>query len=277
MLPKAWADKNGLSAKSPIYLKENERSELVVSSRDIPKTEVEEVVDGHDWPFIWRVIGFNYMYGTTRLRLYSHHGFTEKQIEEIDEGVRRYCMGFEITRQGKNEVLIEDILNTKEMSERKILSRMRYLIDDEFDALLERRPNPLGGTEGMVDRHFLLGARYLTVVRPEKIPIAYRPMEMMEMVSDELEKLSRADYAKTLPILKETREQFRLSIEALKGDRDAIDNALTKAEELVKKIRAKKLGEYQHSLLMRVTRSIEAIAETGISQSISRSEELVPE
>lgn len=217
------------------------------------------------------------MYGTTRLRLYSKTGLTNEQVSLIEEQVKKNYIGLEVIKQSRNELVIEDISDIKEMSIKKISSRLRYLVSQEFEEALDGRNEDIKNSEEIVDRFYLYGIRYLNMTKPKNMYFYLRYIQMLEFMADLLIRIAKMDDKAVKRFLADNRDLFELSLSALDGKREAINKALKSEEDLLKKIYAKKLTDYQHALLVNLTRTTGAIAELGMLQEKSRSEELLPE
>ncbi len=277
VIPKKWADRNGLAASSMINIAENEGGDMIITTKEMPKSEAEEALVTHDMTFIGRLIGFHYMYGTTKLRLYSKEGLTQKETKEIENRVRRFYVGFEITSRSKNDVVLEDITNMREVSIKKIISRLRLLVSEEFKDILAKRYEAVPETEELINRFYLFGIRYLNAVKPKNMYIYLRPIEYLELVGDTLQRLSKADLSKIESLLRENQKQLELSISALGGNRESMNEAFKMAEAILKKMKTMKLEPFRYNLMYDLTLSINAIAEVGFAQERAHSAELLLE
>src|SRR5690348_4211962 len=166
IIPKKWVEQKGLDFSSPIYLNENDSGDLTISAVESTKVEREEDAGSISHTLLSRVIGFHYIYGTTKLRLYSKKGFTQKQAEEIHEEIKRHYIGFEVVNQNQFELMIEDISGAKEFTIDRTLSRIKYLILEEFASAISGDDDSLKKSEELVDRFYLFGIRHLNLTKP---------------------------------------------------------------------------------------------------------------
>ncbi|MGI0141888.1 MAG: hypothetical protein ACREBF_04560 [Candidatus Micrarchaeales archaeon] len=264
VIPKKWVQQKMLKHGALIYLNENESGELIVSSAQTPKKEAEEDVTNLSPNIVSRLIGFHHLYGTTKLNLYSKSGFTQKDAERIHERINKRYIGFEIVKQNKNELLIEDMSSVKETSMERIFSRMHNLISEEFSLVLSGDTQALQTSEDVVDRFYLFGVRYLNLVKPADLYAYFRLLQMAELISDWLTLVSKNRSKQVDALVAEAKKQFELSINALKGDEKTILDAIVLGDLLLKKVKSQKLTDFQRMLLDDLVWSIVAIAETGI-------------
>ncbi len=311
VIPKAWAEKNGLQRKNLLYVNEDDSGNLVVSTKQGGKAEFEEVVTKETYTFIWRLIGFHYMYGTTRLRIYSKDGFSAGQVRAIEENVHRYYMGFEITSQSINDFVIEDMSNIKDTSIDKITVKIAFLISEMFKELLSEayersgkrdllhRGAKIGGVdvahaeagsmktgasyssidgiEELVNRYYLLGIRYLNMLKPGNIYLYLRALELMEDAADILVRFSKIDFGQARGVLESDQRLFETSAAAMKGDRKKIDEVFKMTEAISKEMRRVKVQEHIFEMLYDLTWSIAVIAEAGlIREKVAQQRENAP-
>ncbi len=274
IMPKKWVEKNGLGTKSTIYLSENEKGEMVVKTSQVKEREAEEELTSENTRFLWRLIGSHYIYGTTRLRLYSKKGFSKKQLDMI-EGVVKQYIGFEIASRSRTDVVFEDLTDMREVSIKKIISRLRYLVTEEFEELINGNYDTIKNSEGLVDRYYLLGVRYLNVVNPPDMYMHLRPIEFLELISDTLNRLAGMDLSGMTPLFKDIQKLFETSLRALSGDMKAIEEGLALTDSLMAAIGKYKKEPYKYTMLHDFVLSIAAMAEIGFHQGKAKSGELL--
>jgi hypothetical protein len=273
-MPKKWVEKRGLKASSVIYLVENEGGDIVIKTAQVKEKEAEEVLTSHNARFLWRLIGSHYIYGTTRLRLYSKEGFNRRQLDMIEGAVKQY-IGFEIASRSKNDVVFEDLTDVREVSIKKIISRLRNLVSEEFRDLQSGNYEAIKSTEELVNRFYLFGIRYLNIINPPDMYMHLRPIEFFELVSDTLNRLVMMDLSKMQPLFKDIERLFNLSMTALSGNTKAIEEAFDLTDTLMDAIKKYKKEPYKYAMLYDFVLSITAIGEIGFHQETAKSGELL--
>ncbi|MDE1855027.1 MAG: AbrB/MazE/SpoVT family DNA-binding domain-containing protein [Candidatus Micrarchaeota archaeon] len=297
VLPKSWVSKSGLSKSGQVFMNEDENGNIVLGTKRTGTTEFEEVVSKETYTFLWRLIGFHYMYGTTRLRVYSKDGFTSRQIGAVEDNVRRYYMGYEITSQSANDLVIEDVMNIKDMSMDKILAKISFLVKEEFkdllggnygksmmlpkkeiltDELFARQSARAGkikaggkyttidSMEELVNRFYLLGIRYLNIVKPGNTYLYLRPLQLMEDSGDQISRLSTMNVEKAHAVIGDIATLFNDSVEAMTGKREKIDAVFQLTEAIMKKMEKLKEERHLYEVLYDLTWDIAVIAEAGL-------------
>ncbi len=131
IIPKKWADANGVMPSSTVFLDEGDRGNLTVSARSSRREEVEIDAKPDTNPiFLSRWVGLRYMGGTGRLRIYSAKGITQKQVDGVSKKINEECPGFQITSQSNNDIVIEDFTDIQEVDIEKVILRIRALMHD---------------------------------------------------------------------------------------------------------------------------------------------------
>lgn len=266
VIPKKWADQKSLLNGSVVYLDENDQGNIVLSSLLTPKKEEEEQIQDLSQIIISRLIGFHYLAGTTKLRLYFKKDLSKNEAQKIQEEVSKRYIGFEIVRKSTRELLIEDVGSSREISIEKTISRIHYVILEEFETLILNKNSDIESAEEIVDRFYLFGTRLLNILKPLDYYSNTRVLQMLELVSDMLVLLSMDMPKNYSVLLGEVKKQFELSMKALDGKDENIFEAINFGDKMAKSLKARKLNSYQHMLFSDMVWSIVAIAETGISK-----------
>lgn len=266
VIPKKWTDQKSLLNGSTVYLDENDQGNIVLSSLITPKKEEEEQIQDLSQVIISRLIGFHYLAGTTKLRLYFKKNLSKKEAQEIQEEVNKRYIGFEIVRRSERELLIEDVGSSREISIEKTISRIRYVILEEFETLILNKKSDIESAEEIVDRFYLFGTRLLNILKPVDYYSNMRILQMLELVSDMLLLLSKDMPRNCSALLGEVKKQFELSMKALDGQDKDIFEAINFGDKIAKGLKARKLNSHQHMVFSDTIWSIVAIAETGISK-----------
>ncbi len=264
ILPKKWADKEGLKPKGNVIITESTDGTLVISTRQIKTKNAERIVE-HDLNpiFITRWIGLHYMYGTTQLILYSKEGFTQTQLEAIEDKLNNDCAGFEITEQSDNKLCIEDFTNIKEVELKKIYSRIRFMIDQEFKEVLEDKTFMIKRIEKQVNRFYTLGIRYVNIIQPSNYLGHIGVLNLLEQISDYMIDINTSVYTKNNKIVRMIYEQFRLCFVALEGDENAIMGVGQMRLDIGRHIKSAKIDRLDGRLLLNISDNIAGIGEYG--------------
>lgn len=265
ILPKKWTDKNGLKTSDMVYLSEDQTGGLVISAKQVPRKDVEKVIDKHTAPnFINRLIGINYMYGTYKLRIYSKNGFTRSQLDSIEERISYDCPGFEITNQSEKDVVIEDLTDIKEVDMEKIILRLKSLINEEFREMLEGDPKAILKIERLVNRFFMLGIRYINVTQIKDTMKFSSILQNMETISDRMYVLSSRQGIRRSGIFDDLSMQFELSLKGFAGDLSAVERVSGIRASVINKLDKSDMDKLSAYLIKDITNNISNISEFGL-------------
>jgi hypothetical protein len=265
IVPKKWADKNGLKASGTVHVSENELGNLIISAKGSSKMEAEKVVSSRTKPtFIGRWVGLHYQYGVAKLRLYSADGLTHAQTEEVERKINGECPGYEITSQSNKDVIIEDFTNMKEVDIGKIVKRLRSLVNQEFREMLEGDPKTIAKIERLVNRFYMLGMRYVNITQAKDDLKYFGILRSLETISDRLDMLSEIKEARKKAIFEQLGRQFDESFKGLEGDSKAIESLAEGREAVHAQIIRARLDKLSTYLLKDISNNISAIAEYGL-------------
>lgn len=272
IVPKRWADKHGLKGSSPVQLEEDENGNLILSSKRTRGKEAERTITQNLNPMLLaRWVGLHYMYGTTKLTVYSKMGFTQEQFDSVEDKINTECHGFEITSQTNNQIVIEDFTNIKEIEIEKVMARLRSLIIQEFDEIKKGNLKTIMKMEKLVNRAYMLGVRYIDVTQAKDSLRYLIVFELMESIADNLNDLSETGFNN--PIFKDLGDQFVLALSGFVGDTKAIEKVANMRTELKKRIMRSKFDRFQKHMLGEITNYSSRIAEFGLKLEKSGSEE----
>lgn len=266
IIPKKWADKNGVSEKKNVDLREDERGELVISTKARSAREVERTINrGMNGSLLGRWIGMHYLYGFSKIRLYSKDGFTQDQLDGVEARVID-CPGFEITSESNNDIIIEDFTDIKDVDLEKVVGRLRSLINQEFMESLSGNTKTIAKIEKLVNRFYMLGVRFVNITQAEDSLKYLEALIQFEYISDRLDMVSSSLHLRGNDILTDLSTQFGLCIEGFHGDVASI----AKVAELRSSIKAK-IGRFKGDrlekyLLSQLSNSIANIAEFGLRE-----------
>ncbi|MCW6160175.1 MAG: hypothetical protein LVQ95_03760 [Candidatus Micrarchaeales archaeon] len=264
IIPKKWAVKHRLSRESRISVSEGQRGELVISAEELKSREAARTVDKSlDPDLITRWIGLNYMYGASRLKIYSENGFSQEQLGAIEDKLSTDCPGFEVTSQSHGEIGIEDFSNIKDMDLQKVLARIKFLIEQEFTEVLSGNPKTVAKIEKRVNRFYMMGTRYLNLAQPRDYQRYYVFLNKLELISDRMAESSADVTPKKRQIYRLLGSQFALCYSAFDGDERLIAKAAELRKEVKSMVKRARLEHHEGFVFMEIANSIANIAEYG--------------
>jgi antitoxin component of MazEF toxin-antitoxin module len=264
IVPKKWAVKHSLGPSSVVYVSEGNGGELVVSASGVKSRKAERKIDAGLNPVVLtRWIGLNYLYGTGTLRIYSESGFAPQQLDMIDQKLGDDCMGFELTSQSTNELVIEDFTDIKEMSLEKVILRLKFLMQQEFREISSGNTKTIKKIEGRVNRFYMLGVRYLNIMQPADYFRAINVLNMLELISDGITEAVSEPEKGDVEVFRMLEKQFALCFDALGGNEEAIAKTADFRAEIKKAIKKSKSGLLHTRLLADISNRITDISEYG--------------
>lgn len=264
IIPKKWATKHSLSRESRINVSEGQRGELIISAEQMKSGEAARMVNKSlDPVLITRWIGLNYMYGASKLRIYSKEGFSQEQLGAIEDKLGADCPGFEVTSQSHGELGIEDFSNIKDMDLQKVLARIKFLIEQEFAEVLEGNPKTVSKIEKRVNRFYMMGTRYLNLAQPRDYQRYYVFLNKLELISDRMVESSADITPKKRQIYKALSSQFALCYSAFDGDEAAIAKTAELRKDVKRMVAKARLEHHEQYIFMEMANNIANIAEYG--------------
>ncbi len=265
VIPKKWTENSGLGPTSLIYITENEGGDLVLASKEHIKKDSEIIVGaGMSSQVVERWVELHYLYGTSKLRLYSADGNIQKRIEYIEENMNKNCPGFVITSQSDKDIIIEDFMDMKEQSIEKIIGRVRSLIGYEFREFTEGNPKSIAGIEDLVNRFYMLGTRYVFITQPKDALKYFRMLERIEEISDNMNRITADPSPAKKRIIAELKKEFDAGFLGFYGDIKAIERTATLRAEIVNMITKAKLKTFEAFCLYQIADHIANISEFGL-------------
>lgn len=134
-IPKKFIDKHNLVGGDELEVEELENS-LILSVETIKKkiktTQLKLLYENEG--YIRDYIIHLYVLGYTKITLYYN---SPKEFEYIENSINNYVLGFEITQESKNFVVIENILEVEQQKREILLRRSYLLIEQMFTLILE--------------------------------------------------------------------------------------------------------------------------------------------
>jgi phosphate uptake regulator len=268
ILPKKWIDKSNLKLDEPLFVSENERGDLVISLSERSKKEFEIKIDSKFNPIlIGRWVGKLYLYGLNKIKILSENHFTEEQIKEIEDEIKNECSGFEITHQTNNEIYIEDFTDLKEISIDKIISRLKYLIKQQFEEAKKNDVRTVRKIEFLVDRFERIGKRYLNIVEPKDTLKYFTVLSYLEDISDDIFLIVN-NFKVDSKTFEELSKAFDICFDGLEGNFENIQ----KNSEIRKKIyitMKKSKDKLLAHLIEKISDRITQISEFGLKKEES--------
>jgi phosphate uptake regulator len=268
IIPKKWADKNGIDDKKSLELNENQNGELVLSTKAVGPMEVERTISaGMKGSLVGRWIGMHYLYGFSKIRLYSKNGFTQDQLDGVEERIID-CPGFEITSESNNDIIIEDFTDIKDVDIEKVVNRLRSLINQEFAECLGENHKTVMKIEKLVNRFYMLGVRYVNITQAQDALKYLEALQQLEYISDRLAIVSSSLHSRGKEIISDLNRQFGLCIEGFHGNVGAIQQVAEIRVGVKGKVKGFKGDSLEKYLLSQLSNSISSIAEFGLREKV---------
>ena len=144
-IPKRWAERNGLSAGTPLNITEDRNGNLVLSAQpmDVKDTVIGEIKlsGSEDRDGLMRRLVGAYVSGATGI-LVSSKGAIPPELARTVRDFTRLVMGVEIIEESKDLIRLQDLINPSELSVRTGLKRMAFItekmVEDSFRGLKDR-------------------------------------------------------------------------------------------------------------------------------------------
>ncbi len=265
IIPKKWIDKNRLDQSKPLNIFENNVGDLVISPREEQIKEREEIIAQSVSPAaLARLVGLHYMFGTTKLRLYFKNGYGKSTANYITEKIKEECPGFEIVGHSANDIMIEDFNKMREADITKIISRLKLLVKQEFEEIRNGDLKSLEESERVINRFFMLGVRHVNALGTEESTKYFVVLQMLEMISDNLNIVYQPNMVRNMKILDMIEEQFDLCFSGFEGKRDSVEKSMALREEIYNSATKLKLDRLKIHALQEITNEISRISEFGL-------------
>lgn len=266
ILPKRWVEKNGANERSSLNMQEDELGNLLISTKGNGAEEAELVITSGLNPGVaGRWAGLYYRKGVKKLRIYSEDGNAGPQFNGIEEIVTRLCPGFEVISRSKNDMVLEDFTDIKEVSIDKIILRLKSIITEELNEAGTVSGEELGKLEGLVNRFFMLGIRYINVTQSKDAIKNFKLLQLLETISDQIYELSKQGIApKVKPTFEKLKVEFDSCFKGLAGDGRAIEAAVAARESIYKTLRNTKSSTLGAYLTREISKNMVKVAELGL-------------
>ena len=171
-LPIKWVREIGLSAGDTVTLSPQPDRTLLISSE--PKVEERlykatiELFQGDDPEDNFRLLVAHYLVGYDIIKLVSRKGFSASDRKFIKDAARQRLIGLEVIEESRNELILQSLLNYRDLSLEKAMQSMSRLVasmlEDVMRALRDHDPELAKDViqrDDEVDRFYLLTVRQL--------------------------------------------------------------------------------------------------------------------
>ncbi len=175
-LPIKWVRENGLSAGDALVLSSNDNSSLMLAAESIDcltpqHSQVEISLTGNPGDD-FRVLVSNYLIGYDVISIVSTKGFTADERKFIKESARRRLIGIEIVEESRNKLVLQSLLNYKDISlEKSINTMFRIISSMHEDVLIALMDNDMELAYDVIQRDDDVDRFYLLTVRQLKASV----------------------------------------------------------------------------------------------------------
>lgn len=165
---------------------------------------VIEIASSEDPDENFRMLVANYLVGYDVIRIVSSGGFTAAERKYLKESARKRLIGIEIVEETRTEIILQNLLNFKDISLEKSLQSMFRIIHSMMeDTIVALRENDVELAKDIiqrdndVDKFYLLSVRQIKAalddsilaqkigIRTSKDCLAYRlVVKLMERIGD---------------------------------------------------------------------------------------------
>ncbi len=277
VIPKTWVEQNKVNEKNSVRVYEDYQGNLVVSARSEAEKEAELFLDPEIAPDVAaRWAATYYRQGASKLKVYAKDGrIGSKQFEAIAKLVDAACPGFEVISKSQKEMVLEDFTDMKRITFETIMSRFKSLIGDELSNMQNGNLKAIAELEGLVNRFFVLGIRYLSLTHGAEELNRFKIFELLETVSDQITVLSGdASISKNHALLEQLEKEFSICFEGLEGNYDAIKRAFEIRDSVKKSSSKLRLDNLQKYLIVEISKNISKVAELGLE--VEHNDALIP-
>lgn len=213
-LPSQWVKKYSIKKGEELDLEERGNSLLVSTDKTSVGKEIELNFSALD-KVLGRAVGAIYKAGYTKAKI---HFQTKEQLQRIEETLQRTLIGFEITKQEKNYVILENIaeLKTEEFdaSMKRLFYSLETMHEDLISALTSNDTNALKKViekDGQINRLADFCRRIINSGETkmlEKPGILYYIVEQLERIGDMYKSFAQLAITKDISLSSESRVLF---------------------------------------------------------------------
>ncbi|MCC7577010.1 MAG: phosphate uptake regulator PhoU [Methanomethylovorans sp.] len=214
-LPIKWIRDCGLNPGDPLTLiPRSDHTLLLSADLNIGNKKLEstmEISSGDTLEDNFRVLVSHYLAGYDIIRLVSDKGFQAHERKFFKDVTRQRLIGIEVIEESRNEIILQSLMNYRELPLEKALQNMYRLITSMLgDVILALKHQDLelardiANRDNEVDRFYLLTVRQLKVAvedpklaerigieRPRQC-LGYRLVtKILERIGDHVERISQ--------------------------------------------------------------------------------------
>ncbi len=166
----------GLSAGDTVTLSPQPDRTLLISSE--PKVEERlykatiELFQGDDPEDNFRLLVAHYLVGYDIIKLVSRKGFSASDRKFIKDAARQRLIGLEVIEESRNELILQSLLNYRDLSLEKAMQSMSRLVASMLeDVMRALHDNDLELAKDVIQRDDEVDRFYLLTVRQLKAAI----------------------------------------------------------------------------------------------------------
>ncbi len=175
-LPIKWVRDMGLSAGDTVTLAPRPDRSLLISSEPVIEERLYkatiELFHGDDPEENFRFLVAHYLVGYDIIKLVSHKGFSASDRKFIKDAARQRLIGLEVIEESRNELVLQSLLNYRDLSLDKAMQSMSGLVSSMLeDVMRTLRDHDLELARDVIQRDNEVDRFYLLTVRQLKAAI----------------------------------------------------------------------------------------------------------
>ncbi len=238
-LPVKWIKQLNLRPSSEIDVNEIGKKLIVSAEKSNEKKSIEINISNLASGFVWREVLGLYRKGYDEI-IINH----KDQISLLRE-IANYLIGFEITKQEENKVIIEDIAGLENANFEIIFKRVGFILTDlsqEFYQLLQNKikENEIIVLDRNLDKFTDYCLRFLNkkgLESFEDIPIYYHLVSQIEYIGDVYkEAVFSKPKKEEIALFEKTNNIIKLFIESINAKTPEKKEKILKTYEEIKKL-----------------------------------------
>ena len=166
----------GLSAGDAVTLAPRPDRSLLISSEPVIEERLYkatiELFHGDDPEDNFRFLVAHYLVGYDIIKLVSHKGFSASDRKFIKDAARQRLIGLEVIEESRNELVLQSLLNYRDLSLDKAMQSMSGLVSSMLeDVMRTLRDHDLELARDVIQRDNEVDRFYLLTVRQLKAAI----------------------------------------------------------------------------------------------------------
>lgn len=298
-LPKSWVKERGIKAGDPLWVSNLQDGALLLSQNlkgeKVDKKKVLKIEDESDEHLIRKLIGM-YLAGYNTIEIKSNK--MDPKMRRAIRDFTKMVVGPEIIDEDSKCVVLQDLINPAEFSQKKGIRRMYMLVksmhNDAITALKKREKNLAKDVmlrDGDVDRlHWMIAKQYNLILNDAEIAkntgVSSEKSLNLMLISKIIERIG--DHATKIAesvqlldgmniddkIVKEIANESDISLEILDKSMNAFfsenldeaNEAIDLSEKLgrVSDVLMKKIREQESDVVVSLASIIESVRRTGL-------------